>query len=61
MKVLGRRSIKNTLLCMQSLDTKEDDYICKITENTKDVVQLIEDGFEYVCDLENLKFLRKRK
>ena len=61
MRLLGHRSIKNTLLYTQLIDTEEDDYICKVAENTKDIAKLIEDGFEYVCDLENLKFFRKRK
>jgi len=61
MRLLGHRSIKNTLLYTQLMDTEEDDYICKVAEKTKDIAKLIEDGFEYVCDLENLKFFRKRK
>ena len=61
MKLLGHRNIKNTLLYTQLMDTKEDDYICKTAETTKDIAQLIEDGFEYICEQENLKFFRKRK
>jgi hypothetical protein len=61
MKLLGHRNIKNTLLYTQLMDSKEDDYICKTAETTKDIAQLIEDGFEYVCEQQNLKFFRKRK
>ena len=61
MKLLGHRNIKNTLLYTQLMDTKEDDYICKTAKTTKEIAQLIEDGFEYVCELENMKFFRKRK
>jgi len=61
MRLLGHRNIKNTLLYTQLIDTQEDDYVCKIAETTKEIAQLIEDGFEYVCDQENLKFFRKRK
>jgi hypothetical protein len=32
-----------------------------IASNSFWFAQLIEDGFEYVCDQENLKFFRKRK
>jgi hypothetical protein len=49
------------LLYTQLIDTKEDDYVCKTAETTKEIAQLIENGFEYVCDEENLKFFRKRK
>ena len=61
MRLLGHRNIKNTLLYTQLMDTEEDDYVCKIAETTKDIAQLIEDGFEYICEQENLKFFRKRK
>ncbi len=61
MKLLGHRNIKNTLLYTQLIDTKEDEYVCKTAETTKEIAQLIEDGFQYICDQENLKFFRKRK
>lgn len=61
MKLLGHRNIKNTLLYTQLMDSKEDEYVCKIAETTKDIAQLIEDGFEYVCEQQNMKFFRKRK
>jgi integrase len=61
MKLLGHRNIKNTLLYTQLMDTKEDEYVCKIAETAKDIAQLIEDGFEFVCEQETLKFFRKRK
>jgi integrase len=61
MKLLGHRNIKNTLLYTQLMDAKEDDYICKTAETIKDIAELIEDGFEFVCEQETLKFFRKRK
>ena len=61
MRLLGHRNIKNTLLYTQLIDIKEDEYVCKTAETAKEVAQLIENGFEYVCDQENLKFFRKRK
>ncbi|KON32604.1 MAG: hypothetical protein AC479_07210 [miscellaneous Crenarchaeota group-6 archaeon AD8-1] len=61
MKILGHKNIKNTLLYTQLIDDKKEDYICKIAQNTKEISQLIEDGFEYICEQEELKFFRKRK
>ena len=61
MKTLGHKNIKNTLLYTQLIDSEEDDYVCKIAQTTKEISQLIEDGFDYVCDLQNLKFFKKRK
>jgi len=46
----------------QLVNFKEDDeFICKVSRTPSEIHQLIEDGFEYVCNLENLKFFRKRK
>ena len=61
MKTLGHKNIKNTLLYTQLIDTEEDDFICKIAQTSKEISQLIEDGFEYVCEQENIKFFKKRK
>lgn len=62
MRLLGHRNIKNTLLYTQLVEFKEkDDFICKIAKKPKEIKKLIEAGFEYVCDQNNLKFFRKRK
>ncbi len=62
MRLLGHRNIKNTLLYTQLLDTANDDeFICKIAKTPKEIQELIENGFEYTCDLEGMKFFRKRK
>ena len=61
MKTLGHKNIKNTLLYIQLIDTEEDDYICKTAQTPTEISQLIEDGFEYVCEQENIKFFKKRK
>ena len=60
MKTLGHKNIKNTLLYIQLIDTEEDDYICKTAQTPKEISQLIEDGFEYVCEQENIKFFKKK-
>jgi integrase len=38
-----------------------DEYICKTASNIKEATTLIEQGFQYVTDIENLKIFRKRK
>jgi hypothetical protein len=48
-KLLGHKNIKNTLIYTQLLPFQEDEqFICKVAENTKEACQLIEDGWEYV-------------
>lgn len=62
---LGHRNTECTMICMQlnkALFTGDsDEFNCKIARNEKDATELIEAGFEYVCDMENAKFFRKRK
>ena len=42
-------------------ESGNDEYTVKIAENPKEVKSLLEVGFEYVCQKDNLIFLRKRK
>lgn len=62
MRVLGHRNIKNTLVYTHLIDSlKDDEYVCKIARTPEEIAQLIEVGFEYVCDHDGFKFFRKRK
>jgi hypothetical protein len=35
--------------------------VCKAAANVKEATELIETGYEYVCDMETVKLFRKRK
>jgi len=61
MKLLGHKNIKNTLIYTQLVTFENDDYICKAATTVREATELIESGFEYVCDLEKVKLFRKRK
>jgi len=62
MRMLGHKSIKNTLIYTQLIEgMEEDEFICKIARTPEEISQLIELGFEYVCEHDGLKFFRKRK
>jgi hypothetical protein len=61
MRLLGHRNINNTLIYTRLIDFKEDDYIARIAHSEQEVCQLIESGFEYVCDFQGNKIFRKRK
>lgn len=64
MNFLGHRDIKNTLIYVQIEETlfKHDsgEFICKVAKNVEDR-KLIEEGFEYVCDFNEVKLFRRRK
>lgn len=62
MRLLGHKSIKNTLVYTQLIDFPEnDEFVCKVAKNVQEASQLIESGFEYVCAINEEKLFRKRK
>jgi len=61
MRLLGHKNIKNTLIYTQLVTFEDDEYICKTAENVKEAKELIEAGYQYVCEMDNLKLFRKRK
>jgi hypothetical protein len=38
-----------------------DEYHCKTTKDVKEATQLIENGFEYITEIDGTKLFRKRK
>jgi integrase len=62
---LGHKSIKSTEIYITIertiFEPSNDEYTVKIAKDPKDIKDLLEAGFEYVCNKEELVFLRKRK
>jgi len=63
MRLLGHRNIKHTLLYTQLVKPNDDDdeYFSKVARTVNEARRLVENGFEYVCDIEGAKLFRKRK
>jgi hypothetical protein len=61
MQILGHRSITNTLKYTQLINFKDDEYTAKVAHSEQELCQLLEAGYEYVCDYNESKILRKRK
>jgi integrase/ribosomal protein L37AE/L43A len=61
MRLLGHKNIKNTLIYTQLVTFENEDFICKAANNVKEATDLIEAGFEYVCEMATVKLFRKRK
>jgi len=61
MQLLGHRNIKNTLVYTHLVNWESDDYVCKVAKTVKEAQELVEAGFDYVCDVEGCKLFRKRK
>jgi integrase len=62
---LGHKSLKSTEIYINIEHTlfepSDDAFTVKVAEKPEDVKGLLEIGFEYVCQKDNLIFLRKRK
>jgi hypothetical protein len=56
MQILGHKSIRNTMMYTQLVDFQEDDYVARIAHSENKTCQLIEAGFEFVCDFGQTKF-----
>ncbi|MEJ2281261.1 MAG: tyrosine-type recombinase/integrase [Candidatus Bathyarchaeota archaeon] len=65
-RVLGHKSIMTTQRYVELYeeiynDLKPDGYICEIALCTNDAKKLVEQGFEYVCEIEGEQLFRKVK
>jgi integrase len=59
---MGHRKIETTLIYTQLLQfDKDENYTCKVAQNIEQATELIENGFEYVTEMEGIKLFRKRK
>lgn len=62
---LGHKRIDNTLLYVQIAKTifknTTDEFTVKVAKTPEEIQQLLEVGFQYVCERDGLMFFRKRK
>ena len=61
MKLLGHRNIQNTLLYTQLINFESDEFHSATAKTVQDAQKLIEAGFEYVCEFDEIRVFRKRK
>jgi integrase len=62
MRLLGHRSIANTLIYTQLVEFEEDDKYCTATaDSVEEAEKLLSVGFEYVCQHRDIMLFRKRK
>lgn len=62
---LGHKKIENTLLYIHLAEVifKEttDEFTVRVAEKPEEIKELLEVGFEYVCEKDSLMYFRKRK
>ena len=61
MKLLGHRCIENTLVYTQLVSFENDHYHSAVAKNVADAQKLVEQGFEFVCQIDEATLFRKRK
>jgi hypothetical protein len=62
MRLLGHKSIANTLIYTQLVEFEEDDKYCTaVTDNVEQARKLLEVGFEFICSYNGQMLFRKRK
>jgi len=62
MKILGHRSITNTIRYTQLVDFKDgESFICKVAKSADDAVKLVESGFEFVSSFPDVIQLYKKE
>ncbi len=58
------RDIKSTLIYMhiaKGLSNYSEDYTYKIAKRIDEAMQLVEQGFEYITEIDGIKLFRKRR
>jgi integrase len=59
---IGHRSLSNTVRYTRMVNFGvEDAFISKVAKTVKEAQELVESGFDYVCDVEGYKVFRRRK
>ena len=61
MQMLGHKKIENTLKYTHLIAFSANEYHCKAAKSLDEAVHLVENGFEFVTDLDGCKLFRKRK
>jgi integrase len=61
MQLLGHKNIQNTLVYTHLVNWESDEYVSKVAKTVKEAQELVEAGFDYMCDVEGYKVFRKRK
>jgi hypothetical protein len=62
MRLLGHKSIANTLIYTQLVEFEDDDKYCTaVADSVEEARKLLEVGFEFICTHNGQMLFRKRK
>jgi integrase len=60
-EILGHKSLNSTMMYTQLISFNDNEFTVAVAHSEEEVVKLAEAGFEFYCDYEKNKILRKRK
>jgi hypothetical protein len=58
---LGWKKLETALFYLQCVDFGSEEYHSATAKSVEEAQELIEEGFEYVTEMESIKLFRKRK
>ena len=61
MHMLGHKNIQNTQIYTHLINYEADEYHSATANTVEEAKKLVESGFEFVCEVQNVKLFRKRK
>ena len=61
MRLLGHRNIQNTLVYTHLINNESDQFTCKVAKTVEETKDLIENGFDFVTEVDGIRLFRKRK
>ena len=61
MNLLGHRNIESTLVYTQLISFESDEFHSAVAKTVDEARKLLEDGFDYVCQKDDIMLFRKRK
>lgn len=61
MNLLGHRNIESTLIYTQLISFESDEYHSAIANTVEEARKLLEQGFECICQKDDIMLFRKRK
>jgi len=60
-QLLGHKRLENTEIYTHLIEFENDEYHSATATTIDEARKLVEDGFDYVTDIEGTKLFRKRK
>jgi len=61
MRILGHKNIQNTLLYTQLINFESDEFHSATAKTVQEAQKLVEAGFEYVYEFNDVKIFKKSK